>query len=106
MNRPVEDLALRKQLLLARSSLCRLKIRHDVEIVRGGLTWQHAGAVAVRSYPVRSGAFFLATEYLGHDRMARLLANAGRALAIARVARLAIELLRTPPADAEGPQSQ
>ena len=104
MNSPLADLALRKQLLLARSSLCRLEIRHDVEVVRDSLTWRNTAIVAARSPTVRSAAFLLATEVVGHDRMAHFLAYAGRALAFTRLVRVAIELVRTPPGGAEDPQ--
>jgi hypothetical protein len=34
MTRPIDQLAVRRQLLVARSSLCRLKLRHEFEVVR------------------------------------------------------------------------
>ena len=115
MNRPLETFALRKQLLVARSSLCRLKIRHEVEVMRESLTWRRAGSAVAGSLPVSSAVFLIAAGGLGHGRMARWLAFAGRALAIARLASLAATLMRDsragPPGrpgeapDSPGPQS-
>jgi hypothetical protein len=99
MARALADLALRKQLLLARSSLCRLKIRHEAEVVRESLAWRNVAVAAAQSHTTRSAAFLLAAELMGHERMARLLAYAGRATALARLARLAIALLHRQPAD-------
>jgi hypothetical protein len=101
---PIEDnLALRKELLVARSSLCRLKIRHEVETFRHHLTWREAGAEAVRTPAARDALFLLAAEGIGRSRMARWLAVAAQVLAIAKLASLALQTLRTPPADPAGP---
>lgn len=106
MNRPVDDLVLRKEVLLARSSLCRLKIRYRANALRQCLSWRQAGATAVRTAPARTAFFLLAAEGLGRDRMARWLAFAGRVLAIARLTNLALALLRRPPAGPPGHQPQ
>jgi hypothetical protein len=106
MTRPVDDLALRKQLLLARSTLCRLKLRHEYSVMRNSLTWRNAGVAVAQSHTARSTAFLLALAIMGNERMRGLLAFAGRAMAIARVSRFAMEWLRKPPADAEGSQPQ
>ena len=98
MNRPGDDLALRKQLLIARSSLYRLKIRHESGALRESLSWRQAAVAAAGSSPARSGAFLLALEGLGERRMARLLTFASRALMVARFARIAIAFLKRPPA--------
>jgi hypothetical protein len=106
MNRNEENLALRKELLIARSSLCRLKLRHEVQDVRHNLTWREAGAAVVRTTAGRDAAFLLAAEGLGRERTARWLAVAGQVLAIAKLVQLAVQTLRTPPeepADAAQP---
>ena len=98
MNRPGDDLALRKQLLVARSSLCRLRIRHEGGALREGLSFRPLASMAASSAPARDAAFLLAMEGLGQDRTARLLAIASRALMVARFARIALALLKSPSA--------
>ena len=96
-----EDLALRKELLLARSSLCRLKIRYQASVLRESLSWRRVGAAVATSPPGRDALFLLAAEGLGHYRVARWLSFAARALAIAKLASLAIGLMSRP---APGPR--
>lgn len=105
MNRNEDTLALRKELLIARSSLCRLKIRHEVQDFHHNLTWREAGTAVVHTTAGRDAIFLLAAEGLGHERTARWLAVAGQVLAIAKLATLAAQMLRTPPAGPAG-QSQ
>ncbi len=93
-----ENLALRKEVLLARSSLCRLKIRYQAHALRESFTWRRVGAVVAGSPPARDALFLLAAEGLGRYRVARWLALAARALAIARLTSLAIGVLSKPAA--------
>jgi hypothetical protein len=98
MNRPDEDLELRKQLLAARSSLCRLKIRREAFALRESLSW-HRAAVSVASTPAaQNAAFLLALGGLGEERTARLLAMASRILMVARITGVVLSLLRRAPA--------
>jgi hypothetical protein len=39
MNKSLENLALRKQLLQARSTLCRLRIRYELNAMHDTLSW-------------------------------------------------------------------
>lgn len=103
MTRTEDNLALRKELLLARSALCRLKIRHEVQSFRHHLTWRDAGAEVVRTPAARAALFLLAAEGIGRDRTARWLAVAGQVLAIAKLASLAVQMLRTPTAGPADP---
>lgn len=103
MNRTEEDLALRKELLVARSSLCRLKIRHEVETFRHHLTWRDAGTEIARTPAARDAMFLLAAEGIGRERTARWLALALQMLALAKLANLAVQMLRTPPAGPADP---
>jgi len=95
--------AQRKQLLVARSTLCRLRLRHDAIALRERFTGRHAVSAVAGSPAGRSAAFALAVEILGTERMAALLATARRALAIARIVRLGLEWLRRPAQDPAGP---
>jgi hypothetical protein len=97
MNKPDDELALRKELLLARSSLCRLKIHHQADVLRHSLSWRGAATAVAAAPPARAALFLLAAEGVGHARMARWLTLAGRALAAVRLTRLALGLLRKSP---------
>jgi hypothetical protein len=94
MNKRSEELALRKEVLLAHSSLCRLKIHYQADVLRHSFSWRGAATAVAAAPPARAALFLLAAEGLGHARMARWLTFAGRALAVARLTRLALALLR------------
>ena len=96
-------LAQRKQLLIARSALCRLQLRHDVTAIRESLTGVRAVSTLAGSRTARSAVFLVAVEILGAERMASMLATARRTLAIVRIARIAFEWMRKPAADPAGP---
>ncbi len=100
MNKALDNLALRKQLLQARSTLYRLRIRHGLIALHDNLSWARAGATAFNALPVRSALFGLALSGLPHNRLARLLALASRTLLLVRLTRIALSLLQkfsTPP---------
>jgi len=97
---PAEDkVALQKELILARSALCRLRIRHEVSALRHNLSWREAGAAVAGSPAARDALFLLAAEGIGRERMARWLGQAGRFLAIAKFVHLALQMLRKPSAE-------
>jgi hypothetical protein len=98
MNRSLKNLALRKQLLQARSTLCRLRIRHELNAMRDTLSWGRAGIMALKALPVRSSVLALALYPVPHSRLARLLTLAARMLLLARLARIAANLFRKPSA--------
>lgn len=89
MNKSLENLALRKQLLQVRSTYCRLRIRHELNAMRGALSW---------ALPVRSAVLGLALVGVSHSRLARLLTLAARMLLLARLTSIAVKLLRKPSA--------
>jgi hypothetical protein len=98
MNKSRENLALRKQLLQARSTLCRLRIRHELNTMRDSLSWARAGVMALKALPVRSSVLALALYAVPHGRLARLLMLAARMLLLARLASIVGKLLRKPAA--------
>jgi hypothetical protein len=98
MNKSFENLALRKQLLQARSTLCRLRIRHELNAMHDTLSWARAGVMAVKGLPVRSAVLGLALYAVPHGRRARLLTLAARMLLLARLASIVANLLRKPSA--------
>jgi hypothetical protein len=79
MSDALEKLALRKQLLIARSALCRLRI--------------HQQFVAM---PVWSAVLGLALTGVALKRGGRLFAIAARTMLFARLACIAMKLWRTP----------
>jgi hypothetical protein len=99
MSRAAEDLALRKEIAIARSSLCRLKIRYQASVLRQSVSLRALGASVAHSPPAREAALLLVAEVVGRHRVGRWLAFAVRALAIAKMTSLAISLLRGPPAE-------
>jgi hypothetical protein len=94
----LEQLALRKQLLLARSALYRLRIRHELNTVRGMLTPARMGIEVAKTVPVRAALIGLALAAIPRDRLARFLVFATRALFVARLTGIAVQLLRKPSA--------
>ena len=103
MTRPTDDFESRKQLLVARSALGRLRLRHDAARLRESLTPGQVGAALVRSPAARSAAFLLAIEVAGPNRIARLLSFASHALSLARMAGVALAWLKEPPRPPEPP---
>jgi hypothetical protein len=91
-------LELQKEVLLARSSLCRLRIHRDVLQVREGLTLSRAGTALAGSAPMREIALGLAATGFGGGRVAHFIALAGRAVVIARLALALYRAARPAPA--------
>jgi hypothetical protein len=81
---------MRKQVLLARSSLYRLRMSHEIGAVRESARWPRIG-IALASSPAGRAALFglLAPMIIGRGRMARLVRGAAIALAVAKLARSA-----------------
>ena len=102
MTRRGDELDLRKEVVLARSALCRLKIHCQADAFRRSLSWRGAASAVAAAPPARAALFLLAAEGLGHERTARWLAFAGRALAVAKLASLAVAQLRRRAADPDG----
>jgi hypothetical protein len=78
-------LARRKALLLARSSLYRLTLAREAELLRQSLAWRNLASSAASSTPVRPlllGALML---FVGRSRIASLVGFATRALAVVKV---------------------
>lgn len=86
MNSPRELLALRKEVLVARASLQRLKVGHELEALREGMRWPRAVAAIATSPPVRSLLFGLLLLVVGRGRVARLVRLGAGAVALAKVA--------------------
>lgn len=77
---------MRKQVLLARSSLDRLQIAHEAAAARESTRWPRIG-IAFASAAGRSVLFgLLASMIVGRGRAARLLRGAAIAVALAKLA--------------------
>ena len=98
MKESPELLALRREVLVARSSLCRLKVRRDAEHLRGSMSLPGLGAGLASSAPVREVMLGLLLSRLGTGRVSRVVALASGALAVAKLVVAAMGLARTPPA--------
>lgn len=90
-------LAARKHLLVARSSLYRLKMQQELGTLRESLRWSRAGAALATSPPARSLLFGLIVLILGRRRLGRLIWGAGRAILLLKLARGVAALLRAGP---------
>ena len=86
MSSELELLELRKNVLVARASLQRLKIGVELQVLREDLRWPRAVATIAKSRPVRSALFGGLLVLVGRGRLARFIAAAAAALALAKVA--------------------
>ncbi len=110
MSESQELLAIRKDLLVAQSSLYRLKVGRDVERVRESLSLGHVGKAIAGSGPAREVALGLLLTGLGSGRASRLIRLASRALVVARLALAAFGMMRArqesqPPPEPPPPQA-
>jgi hypothetical protein len=96
MNTERDILARRKEILLKRSALCRLRLHRRTHDLRASLPWNGALAAAATSPPMRQLAFGLALSLVGLGRATRLVMLAGRVVLFARLARSVIDLVRKP----------
>ncbi|EEF22922.1 conserved hypothetical protein [Ricinus communis] len=91
----LHELEARKRLLLARSALLRLEIRHQVSGIRGTINVLNAGKFVARSAPVRSALLGLALSRLGHSRVAGLVGWASKAVLAGKIVSFALQMRRT-----------
>jgi hypothetical protein len=85
MSESREILALRKDLLIARAQLQRLKIARHAGELREGLNWRNA-ATTFTSSPGRSLFFGLLLLVAGRSKVANLVRITAGAVALAKVA--------------------
>lgn len=94
MNPERDILAQRKEILLKRSALCRLRLRGRMHDLHASLPWNRACVAAAISPPMRQLVFGVALSLVGIGRATRLLMLAGRVVLIARLARSVIGFAR------------
>lgn len=85
MSESREILALRKDLLVARAQLQRLKIAEQAGQLRRGLNWRNA-ATTFTSSPGRSLVFGLLLLVAGRSKVANVVRIAAGAVALVKVA--------------------
>ena len=91
MSDRLEVLALERQLLVARSRLCRLRLRSRSQALRDSLSWRKAATPAAGRL-----AFDLAFFLVGARRAARAIVFASRALSAARIVQALVGYARSP----------
>lgn len=94
MSARLEVLAGEKSLLLARSALCRLRLRHATHELRASLSWRRASVAAASASVMPPIVFGLALSFIGVGRAARVLKIAARIVVLAKVAGFAMGLAR------------
>jgi|GEM_PF-6609042 len=95
MSKELEQLALRKQLLQARSALYRLKMQHEIRTIGQSLQWAKVGSKVIGSYPIRSALLGFAYKVFQGTRGARLVGFATRAFIVAKTVSSIINLFRS-----------
>ncbi|HEX3098328.1 MAG TPA: hypothetical protein VHQ02_11445 [Usitatibacter sp.] len=93
MSRESELLALRKEVLVARSSFLRLKAAAEVRSVRASLTFREIGGAMAASSGIRSALFGSLLLVAGSRGLGKLLRMAGAALALVRGATALVGLV-------------
>jgi hypothetical protein len=83
MNKALDDLAARKSLLLARSSMHRLQLTHEMQVLRESLTPRRIAS----AIPLRAVALGLLAFIASRTRFASIAGWAARALMVLRVVR-------------------
>jgi len=86
VNSARELLALRKEVLVARASLQRLKIGSELEALREDLRWPRAVAAIATSRAIRSALFGGLLILAGRGRAARLVRAAAAVAALIKTA--------------------
>ena len=98
MSDRLEILALERQLLVARSRLCRLRLRSGSLALRDSLSWRRAAVTAAATPAAGRLAFDLAISLLGARYAGRGILFASRALSFARIVRALAGYARAPAA--------
>jgi hypothetical protein len=105
MSRNRELLALRRDLLVARSAMLRLRATRDVQALRESLTFSRIASSAAGSAPARSMLFGTLLVVLGRTGFSRALRIVAAVLAGAKLVRLVGRYLGERPASAASSHS-
>jgi hypothetical protein len=94
MNKTMEELALRKQVLVAKSTLQRLEIQRAAQGISDSLGWVRTGAKAVTALSVRTGLLGLALRRATNSPVGQAVALTSGLILLGKVASLALQLIR------------
>ena len=89
-----KPLADRKALLLARSSLYRLTLARDAQLLRESLQWRNLASSATSSGAVRPLLFGALMLVAGRSRLSALVGLAARAVMLVKGARAVFGMMR------------
>jgi hypothetical protein len=106
VNSRQELLALRREVLVARSSLQRLKIGRHADALRESLQWSRALRAATSTPQGRSLLFGVLLLMTGSGRLARMVRMAAAALAVAKLGAMLLRAATAPASDAQGVRSE
>jgi hypothetical protein len=96
MNKSMEELALRKQVLQAKSTLHRLEIQRHAQGVGESLGWLRTGARVVGSLSVQTGLLGLAMRRVTGSPVGQAVALTSGFVLLTKVAGLLFRLIRSP----------
>lgn len=94
MNASLAAPAGEREILLARSAQCRMRLRGEARDLRDSLQWKRALVAAATTPSAHRIAFGLALSLAGLGRATRVVMLAGRVVLFARLAGSAIGLAR------------
>jgi hypothetical protein len=94
MSSSLKDLALRKKVLQARSTLHRLQVQRDLQAIGDSLGWLRTGTKALTSLSLRAGLLGLALRRVTGSPVGQAVALSSGLVLLTRVASLGLRLLR------------
>lgn len=94
MSTRLDALAREKEILLARSALCRLRLQQRAGDARDALPWTRAASAVASAPTLARTAFGIALLVAGAGRTSRLVMLAGRIVLAAKLARPVIAFAR------------
>ncbi|MES2354709.1 MAG: hypothetical protein V4568_09980 [Pseudomonadota bacterium] len=93
--RTLEELALRKEVLRARSALYRLKLQHELHTIGNSFQWTKAGAKVMTSLPMRSALLGLIFKFLPDSKVSRLLTLMSQAALFTKMTRIIVDVFKS-----------
>lgn len=94
MSKSIEEIALRKKVLLAKSTLHRLEMQRNAQGVAASLGWVRKGAKVVSSLSVQTGLLGLALRRVTGSPVGQAVALTSGLILLSKVARLGLQLIR------------
>ena len=95
MSKSMDELALRKQVLQAKSTLHRLEIQRHAQGVGDSLGWMRTGAKVVGSLSVQTGLLGLAMRRVTGSPVGQAVALTSGFVLLSKIAGLVLRLIRS-----------